>query len=92
MKSIKKTIAATALGAAAAGALAIGAGTASAAPEAPELVDPCYQVAVQVPGVIGLTPIGPAVDLIGVFHPVEVGDGWMWAEGPTGRVLLTECR
>ena len=91
--NIKRTITTAALTAAAAGALAIGAGVASAAPEAPVLIDPCYKVAVQLPGVIGLTPVGPPVDLVGVFHPVEVGDGWMWAEGPTGhRVLLTECR
>lgn len=89
--NIKRTITTAALTAAAAGTLAIGAGTASAAP-APELVQPCYQVAVQIPGMIGLTPVGPPVDLISVFHPVEAHDGWMWAEGPGGhRVLLTEC-
>ncbi|MFJ7619809.1 hypothetical protein ACIQYZ_13510 [Rhodococcus erythropolis] len=89
--NIKKTIAATALTAAAAGALAIGAGAASAAP-APVLTDPCYTLAVQVPGLVGLTPVGPPLDLITVFHPVEAHDGWMWATAPTGhRVLLTEC-
>ncbi len=90
--NIKKIAATAALTAAAADALAIGAGTAAAAPEAPVLSDPCYKVAVQLPGVIGLTPVGPPLDLITVFHPVEAHDGWMWAEGPTGhRVLLTEC-
>ena len=88
--NIKRTITTAALTAAAAGALAIGAGTASAAP-APELIDPCYKVAVQVPGLVGLTPIGPALDLITV-KPVDVHDGWMWAEVAGHRVLLTECR
>ena len=87
----KKIITTAALGAAAAGALAIGAGTASAAP-APALVDPCYKIAVQVPGLVGLTPVGPPLDLITV-KPVDVHDGWMWATAPGGhRVLLTECR
>lgn len=92
--NIKKIIATAALGAAAAGAVALGAGTASAEP-VPTLVNPCYQIAVAVPGLIGHTPVGPPVELISVFQPVEVvGDGqYVWATAPTGqKVLLTRCQ